>query len=418
MKKSVHMSKAMSDGKNSNNNYGCLILFGLVFGGFGSIFVFIMLILPLWRVSHASNWIDVPCTIIESRVGESSDSDGTTYRVEVRFSYAYNSNQSEIDPSAQRYESTTYDFTAGMYSSGRSEKKNIVNQLQPGSQHTCAVNPNNPSEAVLVRDLPDSIWFGLIPLIFPAIGFGLVYMGFRMRRTARLQQAGLVPITAQATTKDAMPKFELASVGPVELNLVQSRFAKVIGIGIFALIWNGITWTILVFAILPDLNKGDFFAWFPLIFISIFVLIGLIVVGVFIHQLLALTNPKLRLTVNKNTLSPGDTLELSWECSGNTSKVTAFTLTLEGNESATYRRGTNTHTEKHIFARLPIATLDSPASLLTGRTTLSLPHKTMPTFKGSNNTIEWVLKVKGSIPRWPDVNDEYEIIIIPNRSTP
>ena len=418
MKKSLSHSTAMSDGKKNGNNYGCLILFGLVFGGFGSIFVFLMLILPLWRVSSANHWVDVPCTIIDSRVGEHRDSDGNTYRVEVRFSYAFSTNQTEIDPSAPRYESTQYDFTAGTYSSGQSSKERIVNQLKPGSKHTCAVNPNNPSEAVLVRGLPDGIWFGLIPLLFPAVGLALIYAGLRMRRTARLQMAGLIPLTAQATTIHSFPSIESANTGPVELTPVQSRLGNVIGIGVFALIWNGITWSVMIFAILPDLHEGGFFAWFPLIFISLFLLIGLIVIGAFIHQLLALTNPKLRLIVNKQTISPGDTLELSWECSGNTSKVTAFTLTLEGRESATYRRGTNTHTDKHVFARLPIVTLDSPASLLTGRTSLSVPHKTMPTFKGENNAIEWVLTVKGSIPRWPDVHDEYAIIIIPTRSVP
>ena len=126
---------AISDGtKDSSRNYGCLILFGLVFGGFGSIFVFLFLILPLWRVSSARHWVDVPCTIIESHVGESHDSDGgSTYRVEVRFSYSYNPDQLESDATTHQYESTQYDFTSGTYSSGRSGKKSIVKQLSTKS---------------------------------------------------------------------------------------------------------------------------------------------------------------------------------------------------------------------------------------------------------------------------------------------
>ena len=46
--------KALSDGDRSQRSGpGCLILFGLVFGGFGSLFFVIFFLLPLWRALDA-----------------------------------------------------------------------------------------------------------------------------------------------------------------------------------------------------------------------------------------------------------------------------------------------------------------------------------------------------------------------------
>lgn len=204
----------------------------------------------------------------------------------------------------------------------------------------------------------------------------------------------------------------------MELQRAPSRSGEVMFFGIFSLGWNGIVWSIILFALLPEARKGHWVAWFPLVFLSIFVIVGLFVIGVFIHQLLALTNPRLRLVVNRRAFRPGEMLELEWECSGNPARLTSLAIALEGRESATYCRGTDTTTETHVFAHLPLATLDDPAAILGGRTKLRLSVDTVPTFIARCNKIEWILIVRGVIPRWPDICDDYPVTILPPRTTP
>lgn len=416
-------SKALSDQSNRQGGAGCLVLFGLVFAGFGSIFVVIFFLLPLMNAINAGGWVEVPCKILDSRVGESRDDDGTTYRIEVRYEYHFRPGDLESDPTAPRYESTRYDFMDGIYSSGRNSKDAEVQRLAIGTTTTCRVDPANPAEAVLIPGFPAGLWFGLFTLIFPLVGLTLMIGGFVGMRRARLRREGRLPMTGGASTLSSSPfpddrASAIDAPGPVELCSAQGRLGKVIGIGLFALIWNGIIWTILGVAILPGILSGGIFEWFPLLFLSIFVVIGLFVIGAFFHALLALTNPRLRLTVNRQTIRPGDWLELEWECSGNPSRITTLTIALEGRESATYRRGTDTVTDTHVFARLPLATLEDGVAILSGRARFQIPADAMPTFIATNNKFEWRLIVRGSIPRWPDISDDYTVTVLPPRITP
>lgn len=413
-------SRALSDrstGTKKQGGPGCLIGFGFIFGGFGSIFAVLFFLLPLMRALDADNWVEVPCTILESRVGESRGDDGTTYRVEVRYEYRFRPGDLENDPTAPRYESERYDFFDGIYTSGAEEKHAEVRRLAPGTRTTCRVDPTAPDQAVLKPGFPEGLWFMLFTLLFPLVGFALVVGGIVGVIRRRRQRAGLIGLSegAPPSTVPVVPDDE---PGPVELKPAQGRFAKLVFIGIFALIWNGFVWSIIIFAILPDVLKGSGEAWFPLLFLSLFAIIGLVLIGAFIHQLLALTNPRLRLIVNRRTFRPGDLLELEWECSGNPSRLTSLTIAIEGRESATYTRGTDTTTETHVFERTKLATLDDAVAMLGGRVKIQLSTETVPTFIANHNKIEWTLIVRGVIPRWPDISDDYPITILPPRTTP
>lgn len=416
-------SGALSDRTNTKGGAGCLVLFGLVFAGFGSLFVVIFFVLPLMRALNAQGWVEVPCTIIESRVGESSDSDGTTYRVEVRFAYHFQPGDLEPDPQAPRYESTRYDFGEGIYSSGYEAKAAEVARLAPGTKTTCRVDPDQPAEAVLRPGIPEDVWFGLIPLIFPLVGIAIMIGGFRGMRRQRLEREGRLGLTSgQPGIHVSGPAGALIvsnneenQTGPRELRPAQGRLSKLIVIGLFALFWNGISWTVFL-AFVPEALHGDLFAWFPVLFISLFLLIGLVMVGAFFHQLLALSNPRLRLTITR-WVRPGETLELEWECQGNPTRLTSLSLTLEGRESATYTRGTDTVTDTHVFARIELTKTEDPSAMLSGKARAMIPLTTVPTFIASRNKLEWVLCVRGTIPRWPDLSDDYPITILP-RKTP
>ncbi|MBC8141615.1 MAG: hypothetical protein H7Y38_09270 [Armatimonadetes bacterium] len=87
-------------------------------------------------------------------------------------------------------------------------------------------------------------------------------------------------------------------------------------------------------------------------------------------------------------------------------------------ETAIYRRGTDTYTETH---EVPVYTKEIPRGSYRAGDHLDLSHRfTVPpdgmhTFLGSNNRIEWLLRVKVSIARWPDVNETYPVRVLPER---
>lgn len=87
-------------------------------------------------------------------------------------------------------------------------------------------------------------------------------------------------------------------------------------------------------------------------------------------------------------------------------------------ETAIYRRGTDTYTETH---EVPVYTKEIPRGTYSAGDYLDLSHRftvppdAMHTFIAANNRIEWLLRVKVSIARWPDVNETYPVRVLPER---
>jgi hypothetical protein len=124
---------------------------------------------PVMGVVHARHWTERPCLITDSHVGRSHDRHGTSYRVDVEFSYT-------VD--GRTYDSGDYQFDKS-YSSGYVLKKAVVDEYTPGQKAVCYVNPANPAEAVMKRDFTPGLLFGLTPLVFSAAGFALLRSSLR-----------------------------------------------------------------------------------------------------------------------------------------------------------------------------------------------------------------------------------------------
>jgi hypothetical protein len=123
------------------------------------------------------------------------------------------------------------------------------------------------------------------------------------------------------------------------------------------------------------------------------------------------TRPKI--TVSADAAPLGSTVELRWEFTGNPGRINELTISFEGREEATYRRGTNTRTDKNIFRIIEVMRANDPFQIAGGEAKLVIPADTMHSFKASNNKILWRLKVAGDIPHWPDVAEEFEFTVLP-----
>ena len=381
--------------RTANAPPGCLILFGLIFMAAGGAVLWFMTLRPILRVLDAQTWPEVPCTIVESHVAESSDSDGSTYKVAVTFNYVYE---------GQELTSDRYDFT-DFSSSGYDGKAEVVARYPAGSRTVAYVNPSNPSEAVLVRNFSLRYLFGLFGLLFFLPGLFILIWGAGSRKPA-----------SQALATDPSSPFGLTNPqgdvdGPVELKPQATPLGRLIGMILISLFWNGITWT---FILLSFRDKGR-----PegclIAFLSVFALIGLLLIYGMFRQFLVLFNPRPKLTLSPGSLPLGGTIYLQWRLSGGTGGVRHLTITLEGREEASYRRGTNNYTDKEVFARIGLVDTTDSYQMANGSTSFQVPVDTMPSFRADHNKIIWTIKAQLEIANWPDSDEEFEVLVRPGR---
>lgn len=375
---------------------GCAILFGLAFGAFGLVFTVMFLLLPLWRVAQAQGWRETPCTILESRVDVHSDSDGSTYRVAVRYSYL----APPPTPGAAEGQEMTgdrYDFATG-HSSGREAKDAAVRANPPGLRRTCWVDPAHPERSVLERGFPTGLWIGLVTLIFPLAGFGIAFGVWRGSRRAAIP-AGPLSVTATAIAAP-VPAAASESLVPVPGS---QRWAAPVVLLIFGGAWNAFVW----YAFLHERST------IMRLFLIPFLAVGLGLAVGFAWTLLRTCNPRLRLRLERADLRPGGGGELSWEVDGQAQRLRQLTLALELREEASYTRGTDTVRDQHVWHRCVLAEREGGLDLLAGRAVFALPADLPPTFHAANNHLRWVVSVRSSIPWWPDVDDAWELLVMP-----
>lgn len=378
-------TKPLSERRRAGQSTGCLVLFGAVFVIAGLVALHFAFVRPVSRIAAARSWQETPCVIEESRVLENSDSDGTTYKPEIRYSYTFE---------GREYRSDRYRFFDA-WSSGRSGKEEVVAHYSPGLRTVCWVDPENPSEAVLVRDFSPVYLLGLIPLVFVVVGVGVAWAGIRKGGSARPAASALPSAAA------------IASSGPVELRATATPKGKFFGLVFVTLIWNGIT-SVFLWQVVEGWRRGEPDGCLSL-FVALFQGIGLLILFGAARQFLVLFNPALRLTLSRGILTIGEPASLQWAFSGRASRIGRLAMVLEGREEARYRRGTNTYTDRAVFATVPILDTSQAFEIPAGSASFSIPWGTVPSLTATNNKIVWSLKVTCEIPGWPDSDDDFEI---------
>jgi hypothetical protein len=401
-------ARAVSQGKSSRFA-GCflLVFFGMFFTA-GCAFFFFMFLWPMMRIMGARDWVETPCVIVSSEVGVHSDSDGSTYSIDIEYTYFVDGRQHKSD----RY---SFDRSS---SSGRGGKQRIVDQHPVGSEHVCYVDPDDPDEAVLNRGFVPTLWLGLLPLIFVAVGGGgllfCTWGALTKRGPSRTSETEWLPDKEQSRVETQRLRGyvpERDTGGPVTLKPAVSPWGKLLGALVFALFWNGITSVFVTIAVTSHL-KGDP-EWFLTIFIIPFVLVGLGMIIYVLYSLLALFTPQPVVTISSGSVRLGESIELSWMFGGAASSIRQLTITVCGRESATYRRGTSTYTDTNVFVEIPAVDATDYFNIQRGESEVHIPADTMHSFESDHNKIEWLIKVKGDIAMWPDVNNSYPILVLP-----
>ena len=380
--------------RSKNAGRGIVTLLGVIFTAVGLIVGYFLVVRPLLHVQSAKAWPAVAAKVISSDVVSHHSDDGTTYSIDIVYEYVIND---------QTFRSNRYDFISGS-SSGYDGKRAIVRKHPAGKRINVFVNPADPTDAVIVRDMTSGFLIGLVPAVFFLAGVGMLFGASRMGK-GKKGEAGPAWLPRTGAT-DAAPD------GEMELKRSSSPFGKLMGITLFAVIWNGIT-SVFVYKAVTSHLEGDP-EWFLTFFIIPFVLIGLGTLCGVVYCFLAMFNPKLVLRVNTASPAVGDSLVIDWMLEGRADRISHLTISLEAEERATYRRGTDTVTDKHtLYSETLYETSDLAAIMQGGRVEALIPADAMHSFDASNNKIIWELKCHGDIRRWPDVNDAYNLVVRP-----
>jgi hypothetical protein len=369
---------------------------------------YFMSALPLYRAWQASYWTPTACEVISSRVLHGDD----TSRADIVYRY---------DVGGRQYTANRYNFIPG--STNDSTVPAVVAKHAPGTKFECYVDPADPSRAVINRTPTLWYYFGLLFFVMfscipGAIGLAVMY-GKRRDRAATQAVIAAQTHSIGSTGGDDSGRFATAfttgagDTRPIVLKPSSSPIGKLIGITFACLFWNGIV-GIFTFLEYRMFVTGDSSFWFLSLFLLIFQAVGVALLVAVPYQMLALANPRPIITLSRETVPLGGSVSFAWELSGAANRVSALKFTLRGQEEARYRRGTDTHTDTHVFFQETLVDATHAMNIARGQGTIRIPADSMHTFTADNNKIVWTLQLTGEIPRWPNIDEGFDIVVRPS----
>ncbi len=391
-----------------------LFLAGLLFLAIGSVGTYFVLIAPILRTMDAQTWSEASCQITESFLETSSGDDGDTYRPAVRYRFTFND---------RSYTGDKFDFSE-MYSGGREGQQHRLDTVPVGAKVACYVNSDNPSESVIYRDLGYGIILpGLLVLLFPLAGLGMLYAGFKTGFSGGTKSNSLAAvsttdylapsISVAANSGEKMLGIAKVTEGP--LTHESSPMLRLIGALLIAAFWNGLV-SFFLFQFIADWNSGSI-EWVLALILVPFTLVGiglLVFVG---YSILGLFNPRISIEISPHPQALSGPIQVAWKIKrGSVASLKDLVFSLEGKEVARYRRGTDTVTDTQTFYTKELRSVSATeVQMRQGRFQFSVPENLVPSLSVPNNEIVWALKCHGRIDRWPDISEDMPFTVFPLR---
>ncbi len=347
-----------------------------------------LIIKPYGNVISSKNWSLQSAEVVKSEVRSSESDDGTTYSPNIIFKYNLGGRSYYSD---QR---SFFEYS----SSGYSRSQQIVEKYPVGQKIQILVDPHQPINAVIEPTVPSLLFlFALIPL-------GLILILY-----ALLKSIKVIPPLHRTDPKldsiislDWLPNKVLQQQsGSKNFILIPdiSRGSKFIGITIFALVWNGVVCVM----------WGEA----PWIMTIIFGVIGLVLIYAMFHCFLQLFNPKLLVEIDAHPLSPGREYKIYWRLDRTKRQIEGITIDFELEERATYRRGTDTTTDKKVIYTQNLYKQSGRSRERQGEALLKLPNDLIHSFNAPNNKLVYNLKFVIQVANYPDLKEIFELVVSP-----
>ena len=378
-----------------------VVVIALLFFGLAGLGIFAGVVLPkAWEWVSMRGWKENDAEVIWSRVASHSDSDGTTYSVDLFYRYAIG---------GKEYRSNRYSLTGGS-SSGHGGKQAVVRAHPPGTALKVFVDPEKPWRAVVKREAGWGALFALFPLPFLAVGFGGLWYYFKKRNEGASVSRPRGGHAAAARACNLTPPV----VAGEWIKLGGGRWGAFIFVTIFALFWNGVVsfgvrdaWS----GLSNSSGIGRIFGGGLGLFMIPFVVIGIGFAGGALYCFAALFAPRYEVKIGDGRLVPGKSTSIQWRRAGGHGQPRNFLLLLVGREEATDSEGKNRSTAKSVFHERVLFEATVPLAMDQGRTDLAIPPDGVPTFHGEHGKIRWLVCIRATVPRLPDLNDEREITV-------
>ena len=386
----------LTNARKKSHQHLSLLVFMSLFLLAGLAFLTFMFVIPAKKTLEARSWQKTPCVIVSSRVVTHSDSDGSTYAVEVVYRYTFK---------GRNYTGDKYDFVTGS-SSGYDAKSAIVRQYPAGKQTFCYIDPANPEEAVISTEFRGDYLFALIPLLFVVVGAcGIVYAIKSWWKGRRPDAGGL------AAVEDATDY----SGGSRELKPRTTPVKSFFGLLFFALFWNGLVSVFVTIAVKGWMKGSP--EWFLSFFLIPFVLIGFTVLILAFFAAMDMFSPRPRLELNPSALRLGEEATASWQIPG-ARAYKQLSIYVEGiqkirTESKNSKGENNIQTESETFMFFPLLQTDIEQEMAAGSKKFRIPANLMHTFSAPNHKICWQIVIDGKRRFRPALRCEYEINVRP-----
>lgn len=394
--------------KSSNKKAG--VLFCGIFAIVGTIMFYFFTFQPLYGFYSAKGWVETPCKIISAQVGShsgrSSRHRGTTYSVDIRYKYSFE---------GREYQSSDYNFF-NIASSGSAGKHAIVNQYKNMSDPACYVNPDKPQVAVLDRELSADYWLALIPLPFMFFGYTGIYWALSKKPKAGMsadsfssQAVTTVEDSPEAASEPTASESEMQeyhSSEPVEFKATNTP-SNLLVLLVFAAFWNGL---VSFFAYSAIAGKE----YFVLVFLSLFVIIGLFLFFLCLGTFMQLFNPKLNITLSPGILAPGQKASVVWEIVGKSQKVKHLTFSIRCGEMEKRNSsgGKKTVSKGKGLYDQTIAEIEAAGELGSGSFTFTVPADALATLSSDDYKRYWQIRGQGTIDLWPDIRESHEFKVL------
>jgi len=357
--------------KRFGSKYIFLVL-GLIFGCAGlAIFIFTFL-LPQQKIEASKSWLQIKAKVISSKVISSTNKNGTSYRPYIAYRYKIG---------GEEYLGDNYSFNPGS-SSGSSEANKIIRTYSKGHSFPLYVNPNNPTESVIRRDLAPNKFLLILPIGFMLAGILLLTSMFHQKKFQ------LDPEQARHHT--------ILLKGP-------SPLGKAIKIVLFTLVWNGAVYFFI------QSNER--------LFSIIFGFVALILIAASIYAILALFNPRPTAEISPGNIHPNTEISLRWRINGRINRIGKLTISLKCLRVTTVSTNSGTNHKRRVV-KTPIYEeeifiTDQQNQIAQDQLQFTIPEDKPASILGEDGGIQWQLLFHGDISRWPDLKQEFPFFVYP-----
>jgi hypothetical protein len=362
-----------------------LVLFALPFAGTGT-FVAYLAGSMLFTWVRAQSWQEAPARILSTELDVNRDADTTTYRVRAVYEYEYGGMTYTSD------HVTSGQGSDNIGSFHQEKHAELRTYAESGDLFRCFVNPEDPSETLLYRELRWGMlaFEAVFALAFSLVGFSLLFAAFYGSRAVR---------EAEALKEQHAGEPWLWEKDWVDGRIQAGSRGKMVGSVIFALLWNLISLPI-IFLVPGELTDGNRLVLIGLIF----PFVGILLAAYAIYAVLQwrkFGNSEFELFSNPGVL--GGYLEGRIHTAISARQDETFRITLNCIRKETSGSGKNRSSTERILWQ---DTIEVGANeLLAGPRGASIPVRfAIPIDAGpdsnpdASNPIKWKLEAAGRMP--------------------